>query len=363
MYERGSQQFTLSKRRSIVPSRFNRRSEVPKDVTRRYAEIDMIKVIGILAVLLIHCLRPVWSPHASPMEHFLNQELRFAVPGFLFCSGFLYAKSLRFGWDDTRSRLVRILIPYFVASVGAEIWRFVDGRPRNVAGIAEDLLLGGAFGHYYYVFVIVGLVIATPVFGRMSRPALIGTTLFIFAFQFGTIAMETITGTPAHTVVPRFWLVRLPLLWWNFFLLGWLLRQDYDRLRPWVMANRSRVVGALLVLCGVFSAAQILDVPGIVAETSSWLQIPTIIGLIMALFCGRETLPGVVRRASEATFAIYLFHIFFLVWVQPFVPHARGFLDPGVVLAQFAAGLLGPPILIALGHLVLKRHSRLILGA
>jgi hypothetical protein len=193
----------------------------------------MIKVVGILAVILIHCLRPVWSPHATPAEHFLNQELRFAVPGFLFCSGFLYATSRSVGWKETRSRLTRILIPYAVASMGAEIWRFVDNRPRNAVELLQDFLLGGAFGHYYYIFVIVGLVIATPVFARMSRRALVGTMFFVFLFQFVTIAIESFIGIETIDVIPRFWLIRLPLLWWNFFLLGWLIQQDYARLQPW----------------------------------------------------------------------------------------------------------------------------------
>jgi peptidoglycan/LPS O-acetylase OafA/YrhL len=124
-----------------------------------------------------------------------------------------------------------------------------------------------------------------------------------------------------------------------------------------------KFVGTLVVLCVAFASAPVFDVHMIFAQTSSWLQIVAIILLVAALSCGRESVPWIVQQVSEATFAIYLFHIFFLVWAQPFLPHAKGFLDPFVVAAQFAAGLLDAIVLITLGRIVFGRHSRTILGA
>ncbi len=102
-------------------------------MTQRYAEIDYLKVIGIFAVIFIHSVRPIWNPHASDIEQFLNQELRFAVPGFLFCSGFLYAHTRAFDWRVTFTRLRRIAIPYLVASAGAEIYQAIHRSPPDLS--------------------------------------------------------------------------------------------------------------------------------------------------------------------------------------------------------------------------------------
>ena len=60
-------------------------------MTRRFAEIDALKAVGIVTVVLIHSFRSPFDPTVSPGEVWLGHLTRFAVPAFLMASGFLYA--------------------------------------------------------------------------------------------------------------------------------------------------------------------------------------------------------------------------------------------------------------------------------
>ena len=62
-----------------------------KSETERFFEIDLIKGVGILAVVLIHCKRHSFDVNISPVEIWLGAITQFAVPGFFLASGFLYA--------------------------------------------------------------------------------------------------------------------------------------------------------------------------------------------------------------------------------------------------------------------------------
>jgi peptidoglycan/LPS O-acetylase OafA/YrhL len=94
---------------------------------QRYAELDAIKSIGILVVILIHSMRAPWNPSASEAEVWIGAVTRFAVPGFLAVSGCLYAGSRSVAAALTRVRLRRILVPYALASLAAQIFRRARG--------------------------------------------------------------------------------------------------------------------------------------------------------------------------------------------------------------------------------------------
>lgn len=95
-----------------VPSRPD-----PTGGQARFTEIDFLKATGILAVLLIHSLRAPWDPRVSSTELWLGIVTRFAVPGFLFCSGFLYATEKPIHLRTILKRLRRVLVPYLICSI------------------------------------------------------------------------------------------------------------------------------------------------------------------------------------------------------------------------------------------------------
>ncbi|MDP6978935.1 MAG: acyltransferase [Myxococcota bacterium] len=332
-------------------------------MTERYAEIDWIKVAGIFAVLVIHTLRAPWNASASETEQFLNQQLRFAVPGFLFCSGFLYARTAAFDWRVTGARLRRILVPYLVASLGAEVYRAVESSPRTAGEVAFNLLTGNSFGHYYYVFIIVVLVASTPVIARFGRTGVHAIIAVTMTFQFISTILDALGAGFALRFESNYWIFRSPLLWWNFFAFGWLVREHHQAFRSWVAERRRGLAAGLLVIFVLLGAAWVAFSSPIVRGLGAWLQIFCILSLILALSAGRTTRSVIAARISDATYAVYLFHLFFLFPVEPYFPHVKGEFDPLVIVFRIVPALIGSFLFIALARKVLGERSRLWLGA
>ncbi|MFL2935227.1 MAG: acyltransferase family protein, partial [Myxococcota bacterium] len=92
--------------------------------SHRKLEVDLLKALGILAVVVIHSLRDFWNPDFTASELWIGQLMRFGVPAFLAVSGFLYAVP-QATWSSVGPRLRRILLPYLFASsiaIALSLW-------------------------------------------------------------------------------------------------------------------------------------------------------------------------------------------------------------------------------------------------
>jgi surface polysaccharide O-acyltransferase-like enzyme len=322
---------------------------------QRFTGIDAIKVAGIVTIVLIHALPPPWDPSATPLERWLHQVTRFGVPGFLLASGFLYAS----GPADlaiTRRRLRRILVPYLLASLLAQLWHAAHGVASPTGSLWKDLLFASSFGPYYYVFVIAGLVALTPAIARLPRPALLAATAALLAAQWCVEAAE---------LWPQdfYWHLRNPLLWWAYFAVGWCLRGERARLHAWVAPRRAPLLATLTAAVATltFLGGEGAGLLRVAWRSASWLAVYAILAwvAVAAGYLGRS--PRWLRALSDATYAVYLYHLFFLYAAQEaFGAHPRG---PGSVVLPFAAGLLGSFAFVALGRRILGARARDWLGA
>ena len=316
----------------------------------------MLKAAGILSVVLIHSLRAHFHPQLAWQEGWLLELLRFAVPGFLAISGFLYATPQRVPAKQTLRRLRRILVPYLVASVAAEIfWRML-GSGAQTGSILEDLLVGAAFGPYYYVFLIVVLVILTPGLPLLSRRVL--SVAFVLCFAAQALLANDI-GNPPDLL----WAIRNPLRWAAYFLAGWWLRLSYVGIASSVTGRRGLWGLAFGVPAAGLAAFLATDLWPAARPTASWLEIWAILGLLFVLTCGLPPATAPVRALSDATYAIYLFHLFFVLPTQFLIPAPPGAMALIPILLPWLAGMGGSLVIIALGRLVLGQRARDWIGA
>jgi len=324
------------------------------EAPQRFPGIDAIKVAGIVTIVLIHALPPPWDAGATPLERWLHQVTRFGVPGFLLASGFLYAGAPG-GIDTARRRLRRILVPYAIASLLAQLWHAAHGEASPTGSLWKDLLFASSFGPYYYVFVIVWLVALTPAIARLPRaalPALVGALL---------VAQW---GVDAAGVWPQdfYWHLRNPLMWWGYFFVGWWLRLERARIEPWLAPRRAGGVASLAAAVALltWASSEGSGLPRLVARSAAWLDVYAVLAFLGAA-AGLATAPRRLRALSDATYAVYLFHLFFLYAAQEALgAHARG---AGSVLVPFAAGLAGSLALVAAGRRLLGLRARDWLGA
>ncbi len=322
----------------------------------RFVEIDYIKAVGILTVLLIHSLRAPWDPRVSSTELLLGIVTRFAVPGFLFCSGFLYATTTPIAMSTIAQRLRRVLIPYLVCSIGAQIWWQTTGVGHGAYEIGQELLLGSSFGPYYYVFVHFFLVLFSGVFAILPRSALVGLTVLSIVSQ-GWLESRTSLS------LPIFWHLRSPLLWWGYFLIGWLVRLHHASIRDWVVARRGLLVASLAVTIVICTGLANLENRTEWVRAAMWLDIHAIVAFVFVSTCGRRSVPAVVGLLSDATFAIYLLHLFFIYGAERLMKPAIGQFDVLVIGGYWASGLIGALAVIGLARTLLGTRSRDIIGA
>lgn len=326
----------------------------------RHPEIDWTKAAAIATVVLIHSLPEFYAARIAPAELWLNAVARFAVPGFLAASGFLYAAAGSHALAArTGRRLRRLLLPYVVFSLLAQGFR--ELVPPVLAddsmGLVEQLLFGAALGPYYYVFVIFWLILATPLIARIPRPA----------FPFAVVAALAIQGGLEMRVLPDFelifWAIRNPFRWLATFLVGWWIFDNLDAVRRTLLANRRAWLASVsaLWLAGAFALAQ--APPGRFQAAISWLQIYASLGFIFVAAVGRPRVPAAIRWLSDASYSIYLSHLFFLEPVLRAIPRVPGVFAPGRILAAWAAGLAGGAALAALAQRLLgARRARAWFG-
>jgi fucose 4-O-acetylase-like acetyltransferase len=109
--------------------------------TERYAAVDYLKALAIVAVVVTHA--GFWD--RDPRFTFADRILRgswvpFQVPVFYVVSGFLYYRATAIGWRTVSQRLHRILLPYGIASLAV----FALGISRPGTPIVRALLTGSA---------------------------------------------------------------------------------------------------------------------------------------------------------------------------------------------------------------------------
>lgn len=323
-------------------------------MTRRYLEIDVLKVVGITTVVMIHGARPPWHPELSALELWLGHLTRFAVPAFLFASGFLYASRDPVPGATTRRRLRRVLVPYLIASLAAQAWWQLRGQASPGGSLALDLLFGSSFGPYYYVFVAALLIALTPWIPRLRPRALP-------ALAAGLVLAQWALDAAVLWPLPFYWHLRNPLLWWAYFAVGWLVRLHYEAVARWLGARRGPLVAALAAAALALTAASAHSGPLLLVRSAAWLDVWVILALCFALSCGARHSPPWLRWLSDASYAIYLFHLFFLYAVKLRFPPERG--DAASILLPWAAGLAGSLALIAGLQRLLGRRSRGLIGA
>jgi surface polysaccharide O-acyltransferase-like enzyme len=325
-------------------------------MARRFAEIDALKSIGIVTVVFIHCIRAPFDPTIPALEIWLGHLTRFGVPAFLAASGFLYAAGTVDLKRATLRRLRRIGVPYLIASAVAQLWWAVQGVPTETGSWVADLFLGGSMGPYYYVFIIAGLVLVTPLFVRLPPSAMAAITFVLVAAQW---YVDAASGM----LLPFFWHLRNPLLWWGYFALGWMVRLHYDAILAWIEPRRRGLSLALGAGVVILSGASGLEGPRLIVRTAAWLDVYAICGLIFAATCGRDRVPAAMRSLSDMTYPIYLLHMFFVLVASDLFPPRPRHATLLPIVVPWAAGVLGSVSLIAALQAVLGKRSKDWIGA
>jgi peptidoglycan/LPS O-acetylase OafA/YrhL len=322
--------------------------------TERLAPIDVIKTVCIGLVVAIHAM----GEPGNAAEDYFGQLSRVAVPMFLAISGWLHATEEPIPWKRTLGRLKRLLIPYLIASILAEYYLASRGEPRSALRILHDLMLGDAFGPYYYVFAIVTMTLLGPIFARVPRRWLLVAWFVLVALRAVVIVLAALVPELLPRTDGLFWVTRDPNYNAIYFLAGWIAALYRETLGNVCRKHRTSLLSVGIVAAGTLSAiAPLREVP-LAANLAGWLN-TLVAGAVLAVAAsGIARTPRIVRHASDATYAVYLFHLFFVDGVNRALP-------PSTLqeVSAWCAGMLGSVLVIAASRWVLRERSRTWVGA
>ncbi|MEO7438619.1 MAG: acyltransferase, partial [Candidatus Binatia bacterium] len=315
--------------------------------------VDYIKSVAILAVLVQHAVPSFLDQPFTPELATIYGSVCFHVPAFLFLAGFLTRAEATVTWRDVGARLQRIVPPYLVATAFAVACGFV--APLGLRRLIFVTVMGAALGHYYFVPVLIFCLLLLPAFSRMSTPALIGGTLLILvAAQYMWLSLE---WRLAHEI---FWQIRNPILQFHlgFFLLGMIAARLRPTLERLATRHRFAILGTAAVSVPLFVGFG--SVNEVIFQPTTHAAYTLLVMGLIASAVTREPAPTWIRFLSEATFTIYLYHLFAYKAVGSLMPSDTPLILRVAVL--MSAGLAFSTLIALLGRRALGARSRLLLG-
>lgn len=127
----------------------------------RFIEIDIIKGISIIAVILIHTSYYFIS---NPVAAVLWKWSQFSVPAFVFCSAYLYfkkPKSISFRY--LKSRIIRLVKPYYIFLLFFLPMLFIINPEKlNIKYVIQSIFIVGGVDINWLVLLFIYFMLIFP---------------------------------------------------------------------------------------------------------------------------------------------------------------------------------------------------------
>ena len=295
--------------------------------------LDVIRAYATVMIVLLHvAVSYLYQSEISPINWWISNGYhawsRTAVPLFILISGALllrprHSESIRFFF---RKRALRILPPLVIWSFLYLIYEGVRGQLTvGVGGAIASLLQQPAYGHLWFLYMILGLYLMTPMLRVYVAAASRSNLLYGLGlcFVFGEVFPLLRTGLDYHFYLSNFVSLSAAL---GLFVGGYFLDQY-----PVTAQVRQRTVllyvaglGLLATMTALVKSLSGGAVQGFIYEMDSPLSLMMAIGAFLWL----RSLPydivierckwfkPLVRELSSTSFTIYLLHMILVNGLQ-----------------------------------------------
>ena len=309
----------------------------------------------------------------------------FAVPAFLFTSGFFVAYAARgksaFTWKMVGVRLKNLLIPYLIWSIVIFAGEFLQGTTYPPLEYVRRLLLGDAVPAYYYVFLLCQMYILSPLLAplakRHGRTLLAATGLMLLGViglfyaklysELGGIELPLVDSI--IPLIPSRLFVRFIF----FFVLGMVAGFHLKQFKQWLHRYRWILLATVLVSAplAILETEWIFRTVGedwrggVFTLTGAAYAISFILAF-MAFEQAPVPLPKALYELGKASYGIYLLHstalVFFSRALQKLTPWLLAY--QVVFLWVLVALAVGVPFLFMriVARSPLRRSFRYLFG-
>ncbi|MGN7360822.1 acyltransferase [Paenibacillus sp. SAF-054] len=330
----------------------------------RIYELDIFRSFAIMAVLMIHATSQTLAETRGSSLYlpflFLNTFSSFAVPVFIFLSGFVLfynymERPLNRGLLKSfyGKRLLYILVPYVTFTVFYFIFQLYKQNrldmpfPQMLDEFGHDLTHGTAYTHLYYVIIMLQLYVVFPLLlgwfkkQRSIRPwlvviGLILEWLFVYLNKYGMhLPSNNYSGQHIHWGLPK---GSILISYLSYLFLGAGMAIYYDRLKSWLgISVKGLKSGKGLIWILVW----VLWIVAGVLHTAVWYQYNTVGSSMNSLvyellrnvhallscivlwhisyavyYYGWRWLRTALTSIGACSFGIYLLHPFILYWYR-----------------------------------------------
>ena len=293
-------------------------TKLPEKSLQRNVKVQILRALAIIAVVIIHS-----HPSKTQLGIFLRPFINFAVPMFVFLSGYLTKLDIEHPVQFIKKRFVRMIIPYTIWSL---IYTILYGTGEK---FIYNYITGNACYTFYYVIVYLQLVLVTPFLKGLaiSKYKYIGflvtpIALILRTFIFGYLQINHGIFYEVHNFLG---IIR----WFTYYYLGILLSNKLINLK----ISRKKLCCLLIVslVLQIFTS-EIWNYLGnyAMATTASRLS-PFFTNILILLLAYKWLNNGVMIDRNDKhfkflfvlgdySFGIYLAHIIVLSVVNHIIP-------------------------------------------
>ncbi len=361
----------------------------------RIDALDPMRALTAVGVVGVHALALtlVFEPHGwlSAVQNLGVVSLHFTRAIFMFITAFalIYVYSGRqINWSSFwRKRAIGVLFPYAFWSL-IYMWQMDPASHQSVGAFFHtyifDLFTGNAAIQLYFILLSLQFYCVFPIFLWLLKKyehhhwAILAVT---FAIQLAMFLFITLLIQNNHLGMGVPWkqiqeYQDRPLLMYPFyFTLGGVAAWHFNAFRTW-LASHSRTV-LLLLGAGVMSLwiqytiqvtvlhLDLSELTGVLQPIMLWYSVTVILFAAWAAFRWSAT-PGRAGRPvgmtfwhelSEASFGVYLLHVFFVV---AFIHHLWPWLPVYLPVWMRAMMIWGLSVFCAYGLSIILMHTPLL---
>lgn len=300
-------------------------SKSPTTNQNRNLALDVLRVIGALAVVLLHASARVVAIHPDPtsaswwVANFLDASTRWSVPIFIMISGALMLNAQSISWLDFYRRRYTKLLPvigfWTVFYVVTDSYR--DPALYGALVILRGIILGAPHAHLWYLYMLVGLYAATPFIKIFVSTASKEQLLYFLAFCFSLGSIETIFSSLSGTfersaLVGRGTFLSSFLPYVGYFVAGYYL-QRYAPKPSNTQLIRYAATSVMLISFGVGLLFPVLGENAWILMYSYLNPLVIILSCSVYILASRLELQSLlalkfVRLLAPLTLGIYVIH-------------------------------------------------------
>ncbi|MCS7463623.1 acyltransferase [Paenibacillus doosanensis] len=308
-------------------------------------ELDIVRAIAILAVLIIHnsSEATVEIPVGSGSQALylaVNKLSNFAVPVFIFISGLVLFYRYFDDWSGKKAvtfylkRVKQVLFPYLIWSAFYYVYNQWIYAPANLhfdwAEFGDLLPWADASYHLYFMVIIVQFYLLFPLMVWLSRAfAWFGRSLFLIG-----ILVQAGGYLYSHWIEPLPHSASLCVTYFSLFALGGYLGMRYEAFIGWINKHIVWVL-PLSVLLGCSYAGMFLlaELKGVQFGGLAYMLVFNVYPMFASMsfiWIGRlllKYLPALSKMLlslGAVSFGIYLMHPAVLTYWRTHVDNGSG---------------------------------------